>query len=60
VAGLLALVAHALAAGLGGAVARQMANLAAVVALLALSAVTCDAVSQRDFGFCHFHNSRLK
>jgi len=40
VAGLLALVAHALAGGLGRAVAGQVSDFAAVVALLALSAVT--------------------
>jgi intracellular septation protein A len=40
VAGLLALVAHALIAGLRWAVTRQVAHLAAVVALLALGAVT--------------------
>lgn len=37
---LLAAVAHALSRGLGGAVAREMADLAAVVALLSLGAVT--------------------
>jgi len=40
VAGLLALVASTLAAGLGGAVSGEMTNLTAVVALLALGAVT--------------------
>lgn len=40
VTGLLALVADALTPGLGRAVTREMANLAAVVALLAVSAVT--------------------
>jgi hypothetical protein len=40
VAGLLALVASTLAAGLRGAVSGKMTNFTAVVALLALSAVT--------------------
>lgn len=40
-AGLLALVAHTLAGRLRRAVARKMADFAAVVALLALGAVTC-------------------
>lgn len=40
VAGLLALVADTLVGGLGGAVARKVADLATVVALLALGAVT--------------------
>ena len=39
-AGLLALVASTLAAGLGGAVSGEMTNFTAVVALLALGAVT--------------------
>lgn len=38
---LLALVASALAGGLGWAVTGEMANLATVVALLSLGAVTC-------------------
>lgn len=45
VAGLLALVAHALAGGLRWAVTREMADFAAVVALLALGAVTYIHVS---------------
>jgi len=40
VTGLLALVASSLGGGLGGAVAGEMADFAAVVALLALGAVT--------------------
>jgi len=40
VAGLLALVASTLAAGLGGAVSGEMTNFTAVVALLTLGAVT--------------------
>jgi hypothetical protein len=40
VTGLLALVASTLAAGLGGAVSREMTDLTAVVALLSLSAIT--------------------
>jgi hypothetical protein len=40
VAGLLALVASTLAAGLGRAVSGEMADFTAVVALLALGAVT--------------------
>ena len=39
-AGLLALVASTLAAGLGGAISGEMTDFAAVVALLALGAVT--------------------